>query len=343
MTTSDLKIAVIGAGSWGTAVTILLANKGFHVKLWVYEQDLCQVMQSTRENLMFLPGFSVPENVEISNDLSAVVRDCEFIFLVVPSHIVRSILTQIIPDLYAECILVSATKGIENVTLMRMTEIMIELLPPQFHDRLAVLSGPSFAREVCQRTPTTVVIASSRTDIAERVQQLTNAPYFRTYTNSDVVGVEIGGALKNVIAIAAGTTDGLGYGANTKAALLTRGLAEMTRLGLALGANPLTFAGLSGMGDLILTCNSALSRNYTTGYKLGQGNSLDKIVSSKKMIAEGIKTTASAFQLSLKTGVEMPIIEQVHAILFENKKPELAVYELMTRKLKRENHQIDSL
>ncbi|MBN2383695.1 NAD(P)H-dependent glycerol-3-phosphate dehydrogenase [bacterium] len=339
----ELKITVVGAGSWGTALAILLAGKGFPVRLWVYETDLCQVMQSTRENLLFLPGFKLPANIEPINELAEAVSDSDFIILVVPSHVFRGVLSQMVPYIHPDSILVSATKGIENDSLARMSEIMIELLPETYHERIAILSGPSFAREVCQQTPTTVVVASKAVEVAERVQLLMTTPYFRTYTNNDIVGVEIGGALKNVIAIAAGTTDGLGFGANTKAALLTRGLAEMTRLGLALGANPLTFAGLSGMGDLILTCNSALSRNYTTGYKLGQGNSLEKIVTSMHMVAEGIKTTQSAYQLALRLGVEMPIIEQVHAILFENKKPELAVYQLMTRKLKRENHQIQDV
>ncbi|MFC1850900.1 NAD(P)H-dependent glycerol-3-phosphate dehydrogenase [candidate division CSSED10-310 bacterium] len=339
----DRKIAVIGAGSWGTAITILLAAKGFRVSLWVYEPELLQTMKQKPENQLYFPGFPIEGKVDFSGDISEVVRGSGFIILVVPSHVLRQTLSTFKADIENDSIIVSATKGIEVQTLKRMTEVIGELVPQALQQRIAVLSGPSFAQEVAQKSPTTVVVASENEQVAQQVQLLFNTPHFRTYTNTDVVGVEIGGSLKNVIAIAAGTSDGLGFGNNTKAAILTRGLSEMTRLGAAMGANPLTFAGLSGMGDLILTCNSSLSRNYMTGYKLGKGSSLQEITASLRTVAEGINTTRSAYKLSHQVQVEMPIVDQVFSLLFEGKRPSLAVVELMKRKLKKEHRQIISL
>lgn len=333
-------IGIVGAGSWGTSLAILLGEKGYPVTLWVNEPELLENLKKNRENGFFLPGFSLPPSVSFSGNLEETVTSKGYVFFVVPSHVLRSIFTMCVTHISSETIIVSATKGIEISSLMRMSEVMVDIGGGPILDRIAVLSGPSFAVEVARKSPTTIVAAARDEEIAEKVQLLLTTPWFRTYTNNDVIGVEVGGSLKNVIAIAAGIVDGLGLGANTKAALLTRGLAEMTGLGTAMGGIPLTFSGLSGMGDLILTCNSSQSRNYTTGFKLGQGAKLSTITSSQNMVAEGINTTKSSFLLARRIGVEMPITEQVHAILFEEKSLHEAVRCLMTRKLKKEHQHL---
>jgi len=331
-----MKIGVIGAGSWGTTLADLLARKGFAVTLWAYEQDLVVRMQESRENDLYLPGITLATGLSFTGDLGAAVSSSELLVLVPPSQVMRRVMTQATGHIKPGTLLVSASKGIENDTLLPMSEVLAEILPAKVVEGLAFLSGPSFAREVASGMPTAVVAAASRVEVARRVQEVFSTEAFRVYTNDDVMGVELGGALKNVIAVAAGVSDGLGFGYNTRAALITRGLAEMTRLGLAMGANASTFAGLAGMGDLVLTCTGDLSRNRTVGMELGRGKKLEEILGGMKMVAEGVKTTLSAHQLACKLGVEAPIIEQMYLILYEGKGPGQAVSDLMLRELKPE-------
>lgn len=331
-----MQIGVIGAGSWGTTLANLLADKGFPVMLWAYEKDLVERMKERRENDLYLPGFSLSGNLSFTNDIAAAVAGKELVLFVPPSQVLRGLLKQALPHFGEATIIVSASKGIENETLLPMSEIFAELLPDNLRSRTAYLSGPSFAKEVVQKMPTAVAVAAMQEDIAEKVQQVFSTEYFRVYTNSDAIGVELGGALKNVIALAAGVSDGLGYGYNTRAALITRGLAEITRVGVAMGAEPLTFAGLAGMGDLVLTCTGDLSRNRSVGFELGKGRTLEDILASMNMVAEGVKTTESSYQLCRKLGVEAPLIEQMYEILYNNKDARKAVNDLMERELKPE-------
>jgi glycerol-3-phosphate dehydrogenase (NAD(P)+) len=331
-----MKIGVIGAGSWGTTLADLLARKGYAVTLWGYETDLVERMAATRENDLYLPGFTLAPGLTFTSSLSDVVNGRELLVLVPPSQVMRRVMQQVAKGIEPGTLLVSAAKGIENDTLLPMSEVLLEVLPAAVADGLAFLSGPSFAREVAAGMPTAVVAAASREPLARRVQEVFSTDTFRVYTNDDVIGVELGGALKNVIAVAAGVSDGLGFGYNTRAALITRGLAEMTRLGAAMGANPATFAGLAGMGDLVLTCTGDLSRNRTVGMELGRGKKLEEILGGMKMVAEGVKTTLSAFQLARKLKVEAPIIEQMYLILYEGKGARQAVADLMLRELKPE-------
>ncbi len=330
-----MNIGVIGAGSWGTTLANLLAKKGHRVLLWAYETDLVERMTRTRENDLFLPGFSLDGRLSFTSDLAEVARGREMLLLVPPSHVLRRVVRQAASHIDPGTLVVSAAKGIENDTLQTMSELLAEELPAAARS-LTFLSGPSFAREVTQEMPTAVVAASAVGEAAARVQEAFSTDYFRVYTNDDVMGVELGGALKNVMALAAGVSDGLGFGCNTRAALITRGLAEMTRLGLAKGAKAATFAGLAGMGDLVLTCTGDLSRNRTVGMELGKGRTLEEILSGMKMVAEGVKTTLSSYQLAQRLGVEVPIIEQMHAILYGNKQARRAVTDLMARELKQE-------
>jgi len=331
-----MQIGVIGAGSWGTTLADLLASKGFPVTLWAFESDLVERMQATHENDLYLPGFTLSDNLTFTNDVAAAVGGKGLVLFVPPSQVLRILLQQALPHFSEDVIIVSASKGVENNSLLPMSDIFNQLLPVTLKTRTAFLSGPSFAKEVAKRMPTAVSVAATDTDLAEQVQQIFSTEVFRVYTNSDVIGVELGGALKNVIALAAGVSDGLGYGYNTRAALITRGLAEMTRIGVAMGAEPLTFAGLAGMGDLVLTCTGDLSRNRSVGFELGRGRNLDEILNEMNMIAEGVKTTLSAYQLSCKLGVEAPLIEQMHEILYNNKEARQAVDDLMGRELKPE-------
>lgn len=330
------KIAVIGGGSWGTTLAGLLADKGHDVTLWVYEEDLAVRMVRNRANDVYLPEYLLPQALNVTSDMSVAVTGKDVILTVAPSHVTRRVLESLVPYLKEDAVFVSATKGIENDTLMTMAEVMEDVLPKAFHGRMSYLSGPSFAREVCLKMPTAVCIASRDPAVAKRMQVAFNTEYFRVYTSPDVTGVELGGSLKNVIAIAAGCSDGFGFGHNTRAALITRGLAEISRLGVAMGASPLTFAGLSGMGDLVLTCTGELSRNRTVGFKLGEGMKLADILAEMKMVAEGVKTAKSAYDLSRKHDVQMPITEQVYALLYEDRDPKKVVRELMTRDLKSE-------
>jgi len=336
MNIKAVKIGVVGAGSWGTALADLLARKGFAVDLWVFEPEVCRQIAEQRENRLFLPGFALSENLRPSDDIAGVVAEKDLVLIVVPSHVVRETALQMAPCLGPGTTLVSASKGIENGTQLTMSSVLYETLPGLDENRLAVLSGPSFAKEVAHDVPTLVTVASKNRATAGFVQQVFATPVFRVYTGDDVIGVELGGAVKNVIAIASGIIDGLGLGLNTRAALITRGLAEIQRLGLTLGGNPHTFAGLAGAGDLILTCTGSLSRNYTVGRKIGSGMTLEQILSEMHMVAEGVKTTRSVYNLSCRLGVEMPISHSVYHVLYDNEDPGKAVTRLMTRNLKRE-------
>lgn len=331
-----MKITVVGAGSWGTALAMLLAHKGCSVTLWVFERDLAERMRESRCNDLYLPGIALPENLAITADLAEAVSEREVVVFVPPSQVMRQVVMQAAAQLKPGALLVSASKGIETDTLLTMSDLLLEILPPELHDRLTFLSGPSFAREVACGMPTAVVAASRNPEAARAAQQLFSNEVFRVYTSDDIVGVELGGAVKNVIAVAAGVVDGLGFGYNTRAALITRGLAEMTRLGLAMGAKAETFAGLAGMGDLVLTCTGDLSRNRAVGIELGKGRKLGEILEGMHAVAEGVRTTLSTWQLACRLQVPMPITEQVYRILYEEKDPGLAVTELMLRELKDE-------
>ncbi len=332
----DIDIAVVGAGSWGTALANLLAGKGYPIDLWVYEQEVCRQIAESRENKVFLPGIQLSENLRPSDDLAAVVRGKGLVLVVVPSHVMRDVAGRMAPTLDSEAIVVSASKGIENETQLTMTGVLKDAADVFSDDRLAVLSGPSFAREVAMGVPTVVTVAAKQEQCARRVQRVFATTAFRVYTNEDIIGVELGGAVKNVIAIAAGIVDGLGLGLNTRAALITRGQTEIRRLGLALGANPRTFTGLAGIGDLVLTCTGDLSRNHMVGQKIGQGQSLSDVLADMRMVAEGVKTARSVYNLARRLGVEMPISNAVYRVLHEDLSPKEALYQLMTRDLKHE-------
>ena len=330
------KIGVIGAGAWGTALSMLLADKGHDVTLWMYEKDLAEETARTRDNRVYLPGFAIPDSVRVTSSLETAVSDKTVVLSVVPSHTVRTVSQQFAPFLSKDGVIVSASKGIEIETLMPLSEVFKDILPEQFHDRLCILSGPSFAKEVAQKMPTAVALASYDPGIARKVQAIFSNSYFRIYTNPDVIGVELAGSLKNVVAIAAGVLEGMGYGYNTMAALLTRGLAEMARLGIAMGGNLQTFSGLAGMGDLVLTCTGGLSRNRTLGVRIGKGERLSDIMSGLKTVAEGVKTASAARYLARKYNVDMPIVDEVYQLLYEGKDPKQAVKDLMNRELKNE-------
>jgi glycerol-3-phosphate dehydrogenase (NAD(P)+) len=334
--TGKYNIGVLGGGSWGTALTLHLARKGHIVSIWVYEIDLAEEMSKTRINRIFLPGHNLPDNVIVTNDIKSVSENKDIVCCMGPSHIFRKVIEQAYPYIDKRSFLVSAAKGIENDTLLRMTEILKKIFPSSLHNRICAISGPNFAKEVANRLPAATVIASNDRSSAEYLQKVFNTDEFRTYVNNDVIGVEIAGALKNIIAIATGISDGIGFGYNARAALITRGLTEITRLGVAMGSNPLTFAGLAGMGDLVLTCSSNLSRNYRIGFDLGKGKKLEEILSKMVMVAEGIHTCKSAVMLARKYNVDVPIINTVYQILYEAKNPVIGAKELMTRELKDE-------
>jgi glycerol-3-phosphate dehydrogenase (NAD(P)+) len=303
----------------------------------VYESDLAERMAKTRINDLYLNGFTLSPNLAFTNELSEAVVDRQLLLLVSPSQVMRQVLKQLQPHLDKTCLLVSAAKGIENNSLQLMSEVLEEVLGAEVKNRCAFLSGPSFAKEVAEEQPTAVTVAADDLGVANRVQEIFSTDYFRVYTNQDVIGVEIGGALKNVIALAAGVSDGLGFNHNARAGLITRGLVEIGRLGMAKGAIESTFAGLAGMGDLVLTCTGDLSRNRSVGMELGRGRKLDEILNQMHMVAEGVKTTLSAYQLANKLGVKMPITEQMYQILYKDKDPKLAVADLMRRALTSED------
>jgi glycerol-3-phosphate dehydrogenase (NAD(P)+) len=335
-----VKIGVVGAGSWGTALTNLLAFKGFKIDLWVFEKEVKDQIESYRENKVFLPGVSLSDQIYPSNDIETVVKEKDLVLLVVPSHVMRETASKIREHISKETIIVSASKGIENKTHLTMSGVLREIFQEISGDSFAVLSGPSFAGEVVRKVPTVVSVASKNQKVASFVQHVFATPYFRVYTNNDMVGVELGGSVKNVIAIASGIIDGLGLGLNTRAALITRGLTEMRRLGLKLGANPRTFAGIAGIGDLVLTCTGDVSRNHTVGKKIGEGMKLNEILSEMRMVAEGVKTAKSVYNLSRNLGVEMPISHEVYHVLYDDIAPKEAVRRLMTRDLK---HELDEV
>ncbi|MEP7199832.1 MAG: NAD(P)H-dependent glycerol-3-phosphate dehydrogenase [Chloroflexota bacterium] len=329
-------IAILGTGSWGTTLAVLCARQGANVSLWARTADESAALNARRENVDFLSGIPFPLTLHVTHELDAATRDADIILVVVPSQTFRANVQQLRPFVRAEQIVVSAAKGIETDTMQRMSEILCAELPAVPPAQFAVLSGPNIAREIAAGLPASTVVASQSEAAARAVQARLMSPAFRVYTHADVIGVELAGALKNIYAIAAGVADGFNVGENAKATLLTRGLAEMTRLGVALGANSLTFAGLAGMGDLICTCNSRHSRNHTVGERLAQGQTLDVILAGMKMVAEGITTTNAARQLAAHHQVEMPLVEQVYAVLFAGKSPRQAVGDLMGREAKSE-------
>ena len=328
------RIGVIGAGSWGTTLANLLAEKGYPVDLWVREEEVYRQIIKERINGLFLPGMKLVPGLTPVLTFEEALTDKDLGLLVVPSHVFRDVLTRMKPSLRPGTVLMAATKGIENDTLFMMSQVAESVLSKEFTDHFSVLAGPSFAREVYQKYPTAVTIANRDISQAERFQKTFSTDFFRVYTSQDLIGIQLCGALKNVIAIAAGAADGLNFGHNARAALITRGLAEITRLGVAMGANPMTFAGLAGMGDLVLTCTGDLSRNRTVGLKIGKGMKIQEITSGMTMVAEGVRTARSAYELSKKMGVEMPITTQVYQILYEDKNPIEAVKDLMGRELK---------
>ncbi len=330
------RIGVIGAGAWGTALSMLLADKGHDVALWMYEKDLAEETSRTRENRVYLPGFTLPASIKVTSSMETAVADRAVVLSVVPSHTARRVAQQFAPLLSKNAIIVSASKGIEIDTLMPLSDVFRDILPKEFHNRLCFLSGPSFAKEVAQKMPTAVALASYDPVIGRKAQEIFSNAYFRVYTNPDVIGVELAGSLKNVVAIAAGVLEGMGYGYNTAAALLTRGLAEMARLGVAMGGNLQTFSGLAGIGDLVLTCTGGLSRNRALGARLGKGEKLDDIMKGAKTVAEGVKTAKAARDLARKYNVDMPVVDEVYQILYEGKDTKRAVKDLMTRELKAE-------
>ena len=331
------KVAVIGSGSWGTAIAMVLSGKGVPTVLWGHNKEHQAALAKDRENKKYLAGFPFSPALQITSDLQEAVKDSEVICMVVPSHGYRLVFEQLQPYLVDGVTIVSAVKGIENSSLKTMTQVMEDVLANDSQKKditLSVLSGPSFANEVAKGLPTLVTIGCAQIEDAQRLQTIFGTKLFRVYAAQDMIGLEISAALKNIVAIAAGICDGLGYGLNSRAALITRGLAEITRMGVAMGADPATFSGLSGLGDLVLTCTGDLSRNRNVGLKLGEGKKLSEILKEMEMVAEGVKTTKSVHDLMQQMGVDMPILEQVYQILYKNKDCSTAVTDLLTRELK---------
>ncbi|MBI4726144.1 NAD(P)-dependent glycerol-3-phosphate dehydrogenase [candidate division TA06 bacterium] len=335
MLTKSKNICVLGAGNWGTTLAVILAEQGHRVRLWEYLPQAAEEIQRTRQNRQFLPGITIPAGVTISSDLEHSLQGAGICFLALPSPVLRPVCLKAYPLMPANTVIVSAIKGLEDKTHLRMSQVIVQTLKEKT-GRLVVLSGPNIASEIARHLPATTVAVSHDPAAAEEAQSALMSPYLRVYTGSDVVGAELGGSLKNVIAIAAGIIDGLELGANTKGALLTRGLAEITRLGTALGADPATFAGLSGMGDLITTCSSQHSRNHTVGTRIGRGQKIDDILKEMVMVAEGVNTAKAAYELSQEHKIKMPITEQMYLVLFQGKPPRQTVEALMTRDPKSE-------
>jgi glycerol-3-phosphate dehydrogenase (NAD(P)+) len=329
-------IAIIGAGGWGTALAITMARAGRDVRLWAYEPYLVETMIATRENPIYLPSVRVPQSVRVSNSMQDVLGGARTVIMAVPSHVYRQVFSQLLPLLDGDMFFVSATKGIENDSLMRMSEVVADVARPRFTPKVAAISGPTFAPEVARGEPTALVVASPDENLRRILQSELSAPRFRLYTNADIIGVEIAAAVKNIIAIAAGVVYGLGLGSNPVAALITRGLAEMTRLVIACGGKRETLSGLAGLGDLVLTSYGSLSRNRQVGVALGEGKNIHEVLSNMRMVAEGVKTTKSTVALARKLNVEMPIAEKMHSVLHEGLKPEEAINDLMERKLREE-------
>jgi glycerol-3-phosphate dehydrogenase (NAD(P)+) len=330
------RLGIIGAGGWGTALAVTQAREQRPVRLWVYESDLAATMARSRENGIYLPGVQIPETVKISNTLCDVVEGCGIVLIAVPSQFYRSVAKELLPLVSNETVFVSATKGIETDTLMRMSEVLADVAGASLKPQVAVMSGPTFAPEVSRGEPTALVIASPDERLRVRLQSELSAPRFRLYTNADRTGVELGGAVKNIIAIAAGVADGLGLGSNATAALVTRGLAEITRLVVACGGQRETMSGLAGVGDLVLTAYGTLSRNRRVGVELGRGRSLAEITAATRAIAEGVLTAKATVQLAKRLGIEMPISEKMYEVLYEGLRPQEALTDLMERKLREE-------
>ena len=327
-------ISVIGAGSWGTAIGVLVSGKGLKVTLWARNSEFCDTLRKEKENKLYLPGVKFPKTLSVTSTLADALKGARIVVCCVPSHGIREVFKG--AALMEGAIIVSASKGIEQKTHLTPSGILGSVLPKGFNERIAIISGPTFAKEVSMGLPSAACAAASSIIVAEEVQEVFSTPSFRVYTNTDTIGVELGGAMKNVIAIASGISDGLGLGSNARAALITRGLKEISVLGSAMGAKEATFYGLSGLGDLVLTCTGPLSRNYTLGLAIGRGRSLTDILGEMRMVAEGVKTSIAARELAEAKGVELPITEQVCKVLHEGKSPKQAVMELMTRGLKHE-------
>lgn len=334
------KVCVIGAGSWGTAQAILLAQKVQTVKMWTLEGNVIEEMNNERTNKAYLPGVTIPENINVFADIEEALEDATAVVMTIPSQGFREVLRKVVPFLNKNQVVVNTAKGIEESSLKRLSEVFAEETDKVLQNNFVVLSGPSHAEEVSRGIPTTVVAAGQSRECCERVQDIYMTPRFRVYTNPDIIGVEIGGALKNVIAICTGISDGLGFGDNTKSALLTRGLAEISRLGVALGANPLTFAGLAGVGDLVVTCTSMHSRNRRFGIEVGKGNTVPEALKAVRMVVEGYYTTAAAYRLKCEIDIEMPIIEEAHAVLYKGANTAESVAKLMQRGKKHELEEV---
>ncbi len=332
----NFTVSIIGAGSFGTSLSLLFHNRGHSVILWGHDPEKVKVIEKRRENIFYLPGFTLPEEIKITSSLEEAISHGDLVIFVTPSQVLREIVKKSLPHIKKSSLLMIGSKGIEVSTLMTLDEVIKDVADEEICERTGFFSGPTFAREIAAKMPTAAVVASKNEETAKRIQQLISHSYFRVYTSDDVKGVLLGGALKNVIAIAAGISDGLGLGYNSRAALITRGLAEITRLGVKLGARPLTFQGLAGVGDLVLTCTGSLSRNRSVGLRLGKGEKIEEITSSMKMVAEGVKTAKAAYELSRQLKVEMPITEAVYRVIYEGISPTDAVKLLMTRTLKPE-------
>lgn len=331
-----MNCCVVGAGGWGTTIAIMLHENGHNVTLWDYNPEYSKILSDTRENSIYLPGVKIPKDIKVTSDLGLSIKKKHIIVLATPTQFLRSVLENIDFSLIKNSTLVNLAKGVETISLKRVSELIKDVFPKITNDQITTISGPSHAEEVCRKIPTTVVVGSTSYSTAKLIQSEFMNPYFRVYVSNDIVGVELGGSLKNVIAIGAGICDGAGFGDNTKAAIMTRGIAEISRLGIALGAQPETFAGLSGMGDVIVTCMSKHSRNRFIGEEIGKGKSLEQVLAEMSMVAEGIATSKSVYLLSKKVNVEVPICTEVYRILYEQKDPILATTELMTRQPKEE-------
>jgi glycerol-3-phosphate dehydrogenase (NAD(P)+) len=329
-------IAIVGAGGWGTALATTMARDERDVRIWAYEPYIVETLIATRENPLYLPGVRVPETVRISNNMRDVLAGARVAIIAVPSHVYRQVLLQMLPLIDTEVVFVSAAKGIENDTLMRMSQVIADVTRERFVPQIGVISGPTFALEVAQGEPTALVVASPDEGLRLFLQSELSAPRFRLYTNADLVGVEIAAAVKNIIAIAAGVVEGLGLGSNATAALITRGLAEITRLAVACGGKRETLSGLAGLGDLVLTAYGSLSRNRRVGIALGQGKHIDEVLAHMRMVAEGVKTAKSTVALARKYKVEMPITDKMYSVLYEGLAPQDAINDLMERRLKEE-------
>ncbi|MEW6095172.1 MAG: NAD(P)H-dependent glycerol-3-phosphate dehydrogenase [bacterium] len=328
------KIGILGGGSWGTTLAILLYEKGLSIKIWEFSDEQVEIISKKRENVKFLPGIFIPQEIEITSCLEDVVKEANVIVIALPSQVVREVAKRLVPLITHNAVIISAVKGLEISTMRRISEVLSEYLPQEI--KIGVISGPSHAEEVSRKIPTAIVTAAQDEKTAKFIQELFLTPNLRVYTNTDLVGVELGGALKNVIAIAAGISDGLGLGDNTKAALITRGLVEIIQIGRILGAKESTFLGLSGLGDLVVTCTSKYSRNRHLGEMIGKGSSLQEALSKMVMIAEGVPTTKAAKELANKVDIELPITNEVYKVLFEAKNPRQAVNDLMLRSAKAE-------